>query len=206
MLVVGLLVLTAVPVAAQGSDIVDTAAANGNFNTVGTALKASGLSAMLKGEGPFTVFAPTDAAFEKVPASMRQAILADQALLKSVLTYHVVPGNMSLEALKGMNGKTLTTAQGEMLQVTVAGDTVSLNNVPITTPDVVASNGVIHGIGGILMPPTVAQAMAAAAGGAAPATVPTAGADNLTMTLPLTLLLTGFFLLSGAYVLRRKVA
>jgi len=133
---------------AFGKDIVDTAVSAGTFNTLATALKAAGLVDTLKGPGPFTVFAPTDAAFAKVPADQLQALLADKAKLTAVLTYHVVPGVvMSKDVKPGM----VKTVQGSNLTVTTKGG-VKVNNANVTAVDIVADNGVIHVIDTVVLP------------------------------------------------------
>jgi len=133
---------------AFGKDIVDTAVSAGTFNTLATALKAAGLVDTLKGPGPFTVFAPTDAAFAKVPADQLQALLADKAKLTAVLTYHVVPGVvMSKDVKPGM----VKTVQGSNLTVTTMGG-VKVNNANVTAVDIVADNGVIHVIDTVVLP------------------------------------------------------
>ena len=134
--------------AASAADIVDTAVAAGNFNTLATALKAAGLVETLKGKGPFTVFAPTDAAFAKVPPEQLQALLKDKQKLTAVLTYHVVPGAvMSKDVRAGM----VKTVQGSSLSVSTMGG-VKVNNANVTAVDIVADNGVIHVIDTVVMP------------------------------------------------------
>ena len=133
---------------AFGKDIVDTAVSAGTFNTLATALKAAGLVDTLKGPGPFTVFAPTDAAFAKVPADQLNALLADKAKLTAVLTYHVVPGVVMSKDVKA--GK-VKTVQGSTLNVTTAGG-VKVNNANVTAVDIVADNGVIHVIDTVVLP------------------------------------------------------
>ena len=115
------------------------------------ALPISGLVETLRGTGPFTVFAPTNAAFQKLPVDTLHSVQDDNKLLTTVLTYHVVPGALKLADLKP--GK-LTTVAGIDLTVTRDGDTVSINGVPIAAGDVMASNGVIHVIGDVLLPPS----------------------------------------------------
>ncbi len=133
---------------AIGKDIVDTAVSAGNFNTLATALKAAGLIETLKGAGPFTVFAPTDAAFAKLPQDQLRALLADKAKLTAVLTYHVVPGVvMSKDVKAGM----VKTAQGSSLSVTTTGG-VKVNDANVTAVDIVADNGVIHVIDTMVVP------------------------------------------------------
>jgi uncharacterized surface protein with fasciclin (FAS1) repeats len=134
--------------AAQAKDIVDTAVAAGNFKTLAAALQAAGLVDTLKGPGPFTVFAPTDEAFAKIPKADLDALLKDKAKLSAVLTYHVVPGKVMAKDVKA--GK-VKTVQGGEITITTAGG-VKVNDVRVTATDVVASNGVIHVIESVLMP------------------------------------------------------
>lgn len=134
--------------AAMAQDIVDTAVKAGNFTTLVTAVKAAGLVDTLKGPGPFTVFAPTDAAFAKVPKATLDALLADKAALAKVLTYHVVPGKvMAADVKAGM----VKTVQGQELTLKTDGG-VMVNNAKVVAADVAASNGVIHAIDTVLMP------------------------------------------------------
>ena len=141
-----------------GSDIVDTAVAAGDFTTLAAALEAAGLVETLKGEGPFTVFAPTDAAFAKLPAGTVETLLKDpKGDLTQILTYHVVPGKVLAADVVKLDGQKVTTVQGGDLTVGVDGDKVSLtdaagNTVNVTATDIEASNGVIHVIDGVLMP------------------------------------------------------
>lgn len=133
---------------ANAKDIVDTAIAAGNFNTLATALKAAGLVETLKGTGPFTVFAPTDAAFAKIPKAQLNALLADKAKLTAVLTYHVVPGKvMSKDVKAGM----VKTVQGSSLTVATMGG-VKVDNANVIAVDIVADNGVIHIIDTVILP------------------------------------------------------
>ena len=134
--------------AANAADIVDTAVAAGNFNTLATALKAAGLVETLKGPGPFTVFAPTDAAFAKIPPEQLQALLKDKAKLTAVLTYHVVPGKVMAADVKA--GK-VKTVQGASLTVATMGG-VTVDNAKVTAVDIVADNGVIHVIDSVVLP------------------------------------------------------
>ena len=133
---------------AFAQDIVDVASKAGNFNTLVTAVKAADLVDTLKGPGPFTVFAPTDAAFAKVPKAKLDALLADKAALAKVLTYHVVPGKVMAADVKA--GK-VKTVQGQELTVTTKGG-VMVDNAKVVATDVAASNGVIHAIDTVLMP------------------------------------------------------
>jgi uncharacterized surface protein with fasciclin (FAS1) repeats len=133
---------------ANAKDIVDTAVSAGNFKTLATALQAAGLIETLKGKGPFTVFAPTDAAFAKIPKAQLDALLADKAKLTAVLTYHVVPGKvMSKDVKAGM----VKTVQGSSLTVATTGG-VKVDNANVTTVDIVADNGVIHVIDTVVLP------------------------------------------------------
>jgi uncharacterized surface protein with fasciclin (FAS1) repeats len=149
------------------SDIADTAVAAGQFTTLARALQAAGLVDTLKGPGPYTVFAPTDAAFARVPAASVGALLADKAALTRVLTYHVVPGRLTAAQVGAM--PTVGTVEGGNLAITASGSTVRVNNATVVTPDVQASNGVIHVIDTVLLPPT-----AAGGRGGAPAQAPRA--------------------------------
>jgi transforming growth factor-beta-induced protein len=140
--------------AGDKKDIVDTAIAAGNFTTLVKAVQAAGLVDTLKGKGPFTVFAPTDAAFAKLPAGTLDGLLKDPAKLKDILLYHVVPADvMAADAVK-LNGKTAETAlKGKTIAITVKDGKVYLNgNVLVTMTDIVASNGVIHVIDAVLLP------------------------------------------------------
>lgn len=133
---------------ANAKDIVDTAVSAGNFNTLATALKAADLIDTLKGPGPFTVFAPTDAAFAKIPKADLDALLADKAKLAAVLTYHVVPGKVMSKDVKA--GK-VKTVQGSSLTVSTMGG-VKVDDANVTTVDIAADNGVIHVIDSVVMP------------------------------------------------------
>ena len=141
-------VLAAAAVGAQAKDIVETAVAAGNFKTLAAALQAAGLVDTLKGPGPFTVFAPTDAAFAKVPKADLDALLKDKAKLTAVLTYHVVPGTVMAKDVKA--GKVKTVQGSELTVATVGG--VTVDGAKVTATDVVASNGVIHVIDSVVMP------------------------------------------------------
>lgn len=150
--VVGLMA-GAANVRAANEDIVDTAVAAGDFKTLAAALKAAELVATLKGPGPFTVFAPTDEAFAKLPPGTVELLLKpeNKDRLVAILTYHVVPGKvMAADVTKLDEAKTVN---GKMLKVTTDGGKVMVNNANVTTVDVVASNGVIHVIDRVVMPP-----------------------------------------------------
>lgn len=133
---------------AHAKDIVDTAVAAGSFKTLATALQAAGLVDTLKGKGPFTVFAPTDEAFAKVPKADLDALLKDKAKLTAVLTYHVVPGTVMAKDVKA--GKVKTVQGSELTVSTMGGVKVDAANVVKT--DIVTDNGVIHVIDSVIMP------------------------------------------------------
>ena len=138
---------------AADKDIVDTAVAAGQFKTLAAALTAAGLVDTLKGPGPFTVFAPTDAAFAKLPAGTVETLLKPEskAKLTAILTYHVVAGKvMAADVVKLKEAKTVN---GAMVAVKVDGGNVMINNAKVTTADIEASNGVIHMIDTVLLPP-----------------------------------------------------
>jgi len=130
-------------------DIVQTAQDNGNFGTLVVALKEAGLVATLKGAGPFTVFAPTDAAFAKIPKDQLDALLKDKARLTKVLTYHVVPGNVMAKDVKpGM----VKSVEGQSITIKSEGGKVMVDNAVVTMTDVKADNGVIHVIDTVILP------------------------------------------------------
>lgn len=130
-------------------DIVDTAVAAGSFQTLARALEAAGLVDTLKGQGPFTVFAPTDAAFAKIPADQLAALLKDKARLTAVLTYHVVPGKvMAADVVKIKSAKTV---EGDSLTID-ASKGVKVDDASVVKTDIEATNGVIHVIDTVLMP------------------------------------------------------
>ncbi|MEZ5520931.1 MAG: fasciclin domain-containing protein [Dokdonella sp.] len=131
-------------------DIVDTAVAAGSFKTLATALEAAGLVDTLKGPGPFTVFAPTDAAFAKLPAGTVEGLLKDKPKLTAILTYHVVPGNVkAADVVKLDSAKTVN---GQSVAIKVVDGKVIVDNATVTTADIEASNGVIHVIDTVLLP------------------------------------------------------
>lgn len=134
---------------AKGKDIVDTAVAAGSFKTLATALTAAGLVDTLKGPGPFTVFAPTDEAFAKLPAGTVEALLADKEKLTKVLTYHVVAGKVA--AADVVKLQQATTVQGGTVKIDATAG-VKVNDATVVKADVMASNGVIHVIDTVLLP------------------------------------------------------
>ncbi len=133
---------------AQANDIVDTAVAAGKFNTLAAALKAAGLVDTLKGPGPFTVFAPTDEAFAKIPKADLDALLKDKAKLTAVLTYHVVPGKVMAKDVKA--GKVKTVQGSELTLGTTGG--VTVDAAKVVQADIAADNGVIHVIDSVVLP------------------------------------------------------
>ncbi|NCW99223.1 MAG: fasciclin domain-containing protein [Betaproteobacteria bacterium] len=133
---------------AQAQDIVDVAVGAGSFNTLVTAVKAAGLVDTLKGAGPFTVFAPTDEAFAKVPKETLDALLADKDKLTAVLTYHVVPG---LVMSKDVSAGKVKTVQGSELTITTDGG-VKVDDANVVKADIVTTNGVIHVIDAVVLP------------------------------------------------------
>jgi uncharacterized surface protein with fasciclin (FAS1) repeats len=138
-----------------GKNIVDTAIAAGNFKTLVTALQAAGLADTLKGDGPFTVFAPTDEAFAKIPKDQLNALMANKTLLIALLTYHVVPGKVMSTDLK--NGMTIKTVPGENLIISLDNGGVMVNDAKVVQADIVSTNGVIHAIDTVLIPMVVAK-------------------------------------------------
>jgi len=133
-------------------DVLDVATLNGNFTTLLTAVKAAGLESALRGSGPFTVFAPTDAAFRKLPASTLNALLKDPAALGNILLYHVVSGEVRAAQVVGLSSA--TSLQGAPINIAVRGGKVVLNgNATVIATDVAASNGVIHVIDTVILPP-----------------------------------------------------
>ena len=132
--------------------IVDVAVEAGSFTTLVAAVKAAGLVETLSGEGPFTVFAPTDEAFARLPEGTLEALLADREKLVAVLTYHVLPGRVMAEDVIAAGSAKPATAQGEALDIRVMGGEVKVNNATVVMPDVEASNGVIHVIDRVVIP------------------------------------------------------
>ena len=146
------LVTYAKPNPAPAKDIVDTAVAAGSFKTLTAALQAAGLVDTLKGNGPFTVFAPTDEAFAKLPAGTVESLLKpeNKAKLTSILTYHVVPGKVTAaEVTKLTSAKTVN---GHSLTISTMGGTVMVDNAKVVKTDILCSNGVIHVIDSVVLP------------------------------------------------------
>ena len=147
--------VSAMPAAAGAAqkDIIDTAVAAGTFNTLATALQAAGLADTLKGKGPFTVFAPTDEAFGKLPAGTVESLLKpdNKDKLKAILLYHVVSGDVT--AAQAMKLSSTRTVNGQALKLRVHDDgTVMINDANVVKADVLASNGVIHVVDTVLLP------------------------------------------------------
>ena len=133
-------------------DIIDTAVAAGSFKTLAAALTAANLVDTLKGAGPFTVFAPTDAAFAKLPAGTVESLLKDIPKLSAILTYHVVPGAVMASDVMTMDGKSAKTVNGAMLAISTQNG-VKLNGTStVVTTDIACTNGVIHVIDSVLLP------------------------------------------------------
>ena len=135
-------------------DIVATAVGAGQFKTLAKLLTSAGLVKTLQSKGPFTVFAPTDAAFAKVPKATLTKLGNDKMLLKSVLLYHVVKGKVPASTVVTLNGKSAKTVNGAPVKITVKGGKVYLNGTTqVTKTDIIASNGIIHVINKVLLPP-----------------------------------------------------
>ncbi len=137
---------------AKAGTIVEVAAANADFETLVAAVKAAGLAETLSGEGPFTVFAPTDAAFAKLPAGTVENLLKpeNKDKLVALLTYHVVSGKVLAADVVGLDNA--TTVNGAVADITVNGSTVKIDEATVTATDIKASNGVIHVIDTVIMP------------------------------------------------------
>ncbi|MEJ2061655.1 MAG: fasciclin domain-containing protein [Gammaproteobacteria bacterium] len=134
---------------ASQKDIVDTAVSAGSFNTLVTAIKQAGLVDTLKGKGPYTVFAPTDEAFAKIPQDQLNALLADKEALVKVLTYHVVPGKVTAAQVTSLSSA--KTVQGQSIRIDTS-DGVRVDNARVVQTDIPASNGVIHVIDTVILP------------------------------------------------------
>ncbi|MEO0692577.1 MAG: fasciclin domain-containing protein [Pseudomonadota bacterium] len=151
--IAGLAVLAAcAPAMDDGDDIVDIAASNEDFSTLVAAVTAAGLVETLKGDGPFTVFAPTNAAFAKLPAGTVESLLepANRDQLVSILTYHVVPGAVTSDQLAGQR-LNVATVQGDTVHID-GTDGVTVEDATVTSADILATNGVIHVIDSVLLP------------------------------------------------------
>jgi len=201
MLIVALTVINAAvasaaaPVEQSDKTIVDIAVEDGRFTTLVTALQAADLVDTLSGEGPFTVFAPTDDAFAKLPDGTLESLLADTPALTDVLLYHVVNGNVMAADVVTLNSA--DTVLGESVDITVDGDVVKVNDSQVIITDIEGSNGVIHVIDTVLLPPA----------DEAPAALPQSGGEipssNFTMLALVTL---GLMLVAGGLALRFHLA
>jgi uncharacterized surface protein with fasciclin (FAS1) repeats len=135
------------------NDIVETAAAAGNFKTLASALREADLVNTLKGKGPYTVFAPTDAAFAKLPKEQIDTLMKDKAKLKGILLFHVLPGNLSAAAVGKMHdGDKVKTVSGKEFTLGLKDNVVTVNGANVSKTDIQASNGVIHAIDTVIMP------------------------------------------------------
>jgi len=152
---VAALVALASPAFAAEKDIVDTAVAAGSFKTLVAAVKAAGLVDTLKGDGPFTVLAPTDEAFAKLPAGTVETLLKpeNKAKLVAILTYHVIPAKAMAADVVKLDGKSVKTVEGSSVKIDVEGKTVMVNDAKVTKTDIACTNGVIHVIDTVIMPP-----------------------------------------------------
>jgi uncharacterized surface protein with fasciclin (FAS1) repeats len=133
-------------------DIVDTAVGAGRFKTLVTAVKAADLVDTLKGKGPFTVFAPTDEAFAKIPQEKLEALLKDKKALTAVLTYHVVPGKVMADAVVKLDSA--KTVQGQSVNIVAKDGKFAINGAKVLNTDIVCGNGVIHVIDAVILPPS----------------------------------------------------
>jgi uncharacterized surface protein with fasciclin (FAS1) repeats len=178
--------------AQQTMDIVETAVANGNFNTLATALTEAGLVETLQGEGPFTVFAPTDDAFAALPEGTLESLLNDIPALTDILLYHVVAGEVMAEDVVQLDSA--DTVLGEQVSITVEDGNVYVNEAQVIITDVEASNGVIHVIDAVLIPPADA-----------PAALPETGGVNTTNAMLPIVLALGLILFAGGFGVLRTV-
>jgi len=134
-------------------DIIDTAVAAGSFNTLAAAVTAAGLVPTLKGAGPFTVFAPTDEAFAKLPAGTVEALLNDIPKLTAILTYHVVAGKVMAADVVKLDGKSAKTVNGAEVKVTTTGGVKLNGSANVVKTDIECTNGVIHVLDAVILPP-----------------------------------------------------
>jgi uncharacterized surface protein with fasciclin (FAS1) repeats len=134
-------------------DIIDTAVAAGSFKTLAAALTAANLIDTLKSAGPFTVFAPTDEAFAKLPAGTVDALLKDIPKLSAILTYHVVSGKVMAADVLTMDGKSAKTVNGAEVKISTTGGVKLNGSVNVVTTDIVCTNGVIHVVDAVVLPP-----------------------------------------------------
>ena len=157
LLTLGLLAAFVSPALAAEKDIVDTAVANGSFKTLVAAVKAADLVDVLKGDGPLTVLAPTDEAFAKLPEGTVESLLKpeNKDKLIAILKYHVIPGKAMAKDVVKLGGKEVKTVQGESAKIQVADGKVTVDGAKVVKTDVVASNGVIHVLDTVIIPPSM---------------------------------------------------
>ncbi len=143
-----------------GKNIVETAVAAGSFDTLVKLVKAADLAETLSGPGPFTVFAPTDAAFAKVDPKTVESLLepANKAKLAAVLKYHVVAGKVTAQDAMKLDGKSAKTVEGSEIKITVVDGKVKINDATVAKADIAATNGIIHVIDAVILPPAAAKA------------------------------------------------
>lgn len=143
------------PAFAAEKDIVDTAVAAGKFKTLVAAIKAADLAETLKGDGPFTVLAPTDEAFDKLPEGTVEELLKpeNKKKLVAILTYHVIPAKATAADVAKLDGRSVKSVQGGALKVSANGDHVMIDKAKVVKADIACSNGVIHVIDTVLLPP-----------------------------------------------------
>jgi uncharacterized surface protein with fasciclin (FAS1) repeats len=135
------------------NDLIQTAAEAGNFKTLTAALRTADLTSTLEGSGPYTVFAPTDAAFARLPKTTMDSLLADKEKLKGVLLFHVLAGTVNAHAVGQMrDGDKVKTISGKELTLGLKGEAITVNGANVTTRDMQAKNGVIHAIDNVIMP------------------------------------------------------
>jgi len=149
----------------MGSSVLDLAVEAGQFSTLVAAIDAAGLTETLQGEGPFTVFAPTDAAFEAAFEALgitAEELLSDTETLTAILTYHVLPQEADSQLVATLDGQEVPTVQGEAVLITVEGGQVMVNDATVVSADLQAENGIVHVINAVLLPPTVAEALGVA--------------------------------------------
>lgn len=150
----------------ETTSVLDLAVEAGQFSTLVAAIEAAGLGDTLEGEGPFTVLAPTDAAFDAAFEALgitAEELLADTETLTQILLYHVLGQEADSTLVATLDGQEVPTVQGESILVTVDGGTISINEAEVVSPDLMADNGIVHVINGVLLPPTVAEALGVAA-------------------------------------------
>ena len=136
-----------------GQDVVETLAAAGNFSTFTKAVAEAGLTETLKGPGPFTVLAPSDEAFSKLPKATLDALLKDKRALRNVLLYHVIAGKLTAADLKALSGKGRKTVEGSDAKVTLDGTQLTVGSAIVVKSDIAARNGIVHVVDRVLMPP-----------------------------------------------------